>query len=149
MNLIHSIKSRVQHFDTTKPIHTFNRTSSELCGVVFVLVGVQDGVLNTTLPLAQKAATTHNAHFIGMISGLLQFLVKDVPQKDIKDYTRALSEEIARSAGEHVLVVWTVQRCSHGCWGDDNAVSYGALVPNFCDIMVVLGSAKLGEVREV
>jgi|SRR5579872_3366247 len=149
MNPFRSAKSRIQTKEITKSLGQFVRSSTDLCGAVFVLLEGRSEALNTVLPLTLKAATAHNARYIGMTSGLQQFVIQDAAQDDIEEKTMALSQEIAKSAGPHAPVVWTVQRCTHGCWGDDSSVSYGALVPNFREIMTVLASAKPGEVVKV
>lgn len=149
MNLLSVIKRRFQRRDATESLGGIVHNSTELCGVVFVFVDARSETLNAVLPAVQGAASMHDGWFIGMLSGLLQFAIRNVPQDEIERRTKALSEEIGRSAGKHALVVWTVQRCVHGCWGDNSTISYGVLTPNLREIMNVLGSSKLGEIIKI
>jgi len=124
------------------------QSSVEYCGAVFVLLGCIDANLNTTLPMVLKEVRAHEAQFVGMMSGVLQILVRDKVEQNIEQRAKLLCEAIsARNTG--AAIVWTVQHCTHGCWGDDTAVSYGALIPNFREIMKVLASSKPGAVMRM
>ena len=125
------------------------RSSEELSGAVFVLIEGDNDDLTRSLSLIYGASETHQAWFIGMLSGVFQFMLKDVPGENIEVRTRAFSEEIARLARKHASVVWTVQRATWGCWGVEQSVTYGALVPNVREVLRVLISSTAGQVLRV
>lgn len=125
------------------------KSSEQLCGAVFVLIEGGNDDLTRSLSLIYGASETHGAWFIGMLSGVFQFVLKDVPGENIEVRTKAFAEEVARLARRHASVVWSVQRATLGCWGAEQSVTYGALVPNVREVLRVLSSSTAGQVLRV
>ena len=131
-------------------LRSFVGSSRKLAGAVFAFLSDKDGPeFNADLAQVLSAALANNARFIGMTSGLLQVIIDNVPDKEVEEKTRSLSEELAVRTHHRAVVAWTVQQCALGCWGDEASVTYGALVPNFQQIMISLGSGKPGQIIRV
>jgi hypothetical protein len=131
---------------SSKTLRSFVRSSTALAGAVFIFLPDKDSPeFNGDLAHVLSAALANNARFIGMTSGLLQVIVDNVDEKNVEGKTRFLSEELITCTQHRSVVVWTVQQCALGCWGDEASITYGALVPNFQQIMTSLGSGKPGQ----
>jgi hypothetical protein len=129
-----------------KTLRSFVGSSTTLAGAVFVFLPDKDSSeFNTNLARVLSVTLSNNARFIGMASGLLQVIVDNIAEKNVEDKTRLLSEQLAACTQYRAVVAWTVQQCALGCWGDEASITYGALVPNFQQIMLSLGSGKPGQ----
>ena len=129
-------------------LKSFMGSTDALAGAIFLFLPEAAATLNQDLPQILQLVAAHNARFIGMTSGLLQFLVEG-EASGIEPRSRMLADEIMDAIQSRGILVWTVQQCSLGCWGDGVFISYGALVPNFQHVMSVLGSAKFGDKLKV
>jgi hypothetical protein len=98
------------------------QSSVEYCGAVFVLLGFDEANLNTTLPIVLMEVRAHEAQFVGMMSGVLQILVRDKVEEDIERKAKLLCEAIS-ALNTGAAIVWTMRHCAHGCWGNSTAVS--------------------------
>jgi hypothetical protein len=128
---------------------SFVNSSEELCGAVFVLIEGDNDEVTRALSLIHGAADLRGIWFLGMVSRVFQFMLKEVSEESIEVRTRAFAEEVARLAGKHASVVWTVQRTTWGCWGTELSTTYGALVPNVREILRLLGNCTAGQVLKV
>ncbi len=118
-------------------------------GVVFVLLTDTKGRLVDDLVGSVHLANQHNARVIGMLGGLLQLLIHGESEQSVKNDCSCLAGEIMLLIQNRGITLWTVQECSIGCWGNEEWLNYGVIVPNFQHIMSMLGSANLGDCLKV
>jgi len=114
-------------------------------GIVFVLLTDSSDNLGADLAGCVQVASQHNASVIDMLGGLLQFLIEGESEQTLQDECKYLAEDIVSLIRNRGITVWTVQQCSIGCWGNDEWLNYGVIVPNFQHVMRILGSAKPGD----
>ena len=131
---------------TSTDLAAFVKSSSQTTGVLFILISGNNNDLNDAFSKIQDTAKIHNARFMEVLSGLFQYLVEDNEESRLEGKCKFLADDIMAKIGKRGVIVWTVQTVRVGSWGGPDFVHYGAMVPNFQEIMGKLSNAIQGEI---
>jgi hypothetical protein len=140
-------RSNKEHL--AQPSAPITGASAKLAGIVFVYLTANSSTLGSDLGGAVRLAVKGKARVFGMVAGLLQFLIEDESTATLEDRCKCLADGILDSIGGRGIAVWTVGQCSIGCWGNNECLNYGVLVPNFQQLMTAIGSGRPGQAIRV